>query len=133
MERATYSVAFYVKRTKILKDETSPLYGRVTINGERAEFSIQGSISLEQWDYFRRTKNNNSNAAKLLNRYFDEVKRKLHQYQIDIEDRGEEVTAEALKNAYLGINKESKTILQVFKEHNDLMGRLWLRGPLQVG
>jgi len=92
MERAIYSVAFYVKRTKTLKDETSPIYGRVTINGQRAEFSIQRSIPLDQWDYFKETKNNNSNAAKLLNRYFDEVKRKLHQYQIDIEDRGEEVT-----------------------------------------
>ena len=104
---------------KRLKDETSPIYGRVTINGERAEFSIQRSILLDQWDYFKETKNNNSNSAKLLNRYFDEVKRKLHQCQIDIEDRGEEVTAEALKNAFIGIDKDSKTILQVFKEHND--------------
>ncbi len=119
MERATYSVAFYVKRTKKLKDGTSPIYGRVTINGQRAEFSIQRSIPLDQWDYFKKTKNNNSNAAKLLNRCFDEVKRKLHQYQIDIEDRGEEVTAEALKNAFVGVDKNSKTILQVFKEHND--------------
>ena len=93
--------------------------GKLGRAGERAELSIQRSIPLDQWDYCKETKNNNSNAAKLLNQYFDEVKRKLHQYQIDIEDRGEEVTAEALKNAFTGIEKDSKTILQVFKEHND--------------
>jgi site-specific recombinase XerD len=47
------------------------------------------------------------------------LKGKLHQIRIEIEEHGKQFTASLLKKSYLGINDEDKTILEVFKEHNE--------------
>jgi len=50
MKRATFTVLFYIKRTKKLKDGTAPIYARITVNGLRAEFALQKSIDEDQWN-----------------------------------------------------------------------------------
>jgi len=119
MERATYSVAFYIKRTKTLKDGTCPIYAKITVNGKKAEFGLQKGISANDWEKFKEGKSANSNLYRQLNSYFDFVKMKLRDIRINLEERKIEVTASGLKDAFMGISRDSKTILQVFKEHND--------------
>ena len=118
MKRATFNVLFYIKRTKNLRDGTSPIYARITVNGNRAEFGLQRSIDSSEWDKRRGYANGHSKKAKQLNGYIDFVKGKLHQHRIELEERGKQFTAILLKNTYLGIDDEDKTILEVFKEHN---------------
>ncbi len=40
-------------------------------------------------------------------------------HRITLEERENEVSATGLKDAFMGISKDKKTLLQVFKEHND--------------
>ncbi len=119
MERATYSVSFYIKRTKKLKDGTCPIYAKITVSGQKVEFGLQRSASTQEWKKYKRNEGVNSKFFRQLDSYLDFVKMKLRDIRIDLEEKGIEVTAKALKNAYMGVNKNSKTILQVFQEHND--------------
>ena len=38
---------------------------------------------------------------------------------MELEERGKKVSAISLKNAYLGIDNDDRTILEIFKEHNE--------------
>ena len=119
MTRATYTVLFYIKRTKVLKDGTAPIYTRITINRQRSEFSLQKSIEESQWDNKRGCAKGYSKSAKNLNSYIDFVKNELYTHKRKMEEYGKRITAVTLKNTYLGIDEDNKTILEVFKEHND--------------
>ena len=119
MERATYNVSFYIKQTKTLKDGTCPIYAKITVSGQKVEFGLQRSASTQEWKKYKRNEGVNSKFFRQLDSYLDFVKMKLRDIRIDLEEKGIEVTAKALKNAYMGVNKNSKTILQVFQEHND--------------
>ena len=50
MTRASFTVLFYIKRTKELKDGMVPIYARITLNGQRAEYDHQKSTDENQWD-----------------------------------------------------------------------------------
>ncbi len=117
MKRATFRVLFYIKRTKKLKDDTAPVYARLTVNGLRVEFALQKSIDEEQWNKEKGCIFGTKSDAKKFNSSLDLVKNKLYGYKLELEQEGKEVTVVSLKNAYLGIDNSSKTILGVFNEH----------------
>ena len=119
MTRVTFKVLFYIKRTRVLKDGTVPVYVRVTVNGKRAEFRAQRSIDPKQWDSKKGCARGYSKAANDLNSHFDLIKAQLQQHKMVLSEQGKMITAESLKNAYLGLDEDSKTILEVFQEHND--------------
>jgi integrase len=119
MERATFTVSFFVKRTKKLKDGTSPIFVRITVNGERAEFGIQESIELEEWDAYQANRKRNTTSSRYLKALFDHIKFKLRQKKMYLEEENKVVTATSLKNEYLGIEEDNRTILQVIQEHNE--------------
>ena len=119
MERATFNVSLYIKRTKKLKDGTAPVFVRITIDGQRCDFGLQKSIPEDQWNIKKECIRGNSLNAKQLNLYFDFVKMKLLEHKINLEESGKKVTPLGLKKAFKGVEENNKTILQVFKEHND--------------
>jgi len=50
MERKTFSIMFFIKRTKLRKNQEAPVFLRIIVNGERADISIQRSINPDQWN-----------------------------------------------------------------------------------
>jgi hypothetical protein len=41
MKKWTLSILYYIKKTKLLKDGTAPVYVRITVNGKRAIMKIK--------------------------------------------------------------------------------------------
>ncbi|NVO21554.1 MAG: site-specific integrase, partial [Bacteroidetes bacterium] len=119
MKRATCKVLYYISRTKILKDGTIPIYIRMTINGQRAEFGLQRSILEDQWDNSLGKVKGSDKASRELNSYLEFVKSNILLKKRELEESGKEVSAHLLKNYYLGIDNSGRTILGIFKEHND--------------
>ena len=119
MTRATFKVLFYIRRTQILKDGTVPVYVRITVNRKRAEFGVQKSIEVDQWDSQKGCARGYSVKAKQLNSYLETIKAQLYQHKMVLSERGEVITAYKIKNAFLGIDDDKKTILKVFREHNE--------------
>ncbi len=119
MERTTFTVLFYIKRTKNLRDGTSPIYVRITMNGMRSEFGLKRSISVDLWNTKTGYAIGTSKEIISLNNYIDFVKGRLHQHRIHLEEHGKLLTAANLRNSYLGVEEQGRTILGVFKEHNE--------------
>lgn len=118
MRRTSFAVLFYVKRTKVLQDGTVPIYARITVNGQRAEFGLQRSIEEKQWNNKRGCAIGITKYARDINSYLDVVKANLLYEKREMEERGKRISAFELKNGYLGIESEGRSILQVFREHN---------------
>ena len=47
--KSTFSVIFYLKKNKVKKDGTSPIMGRITVDGTQAQFSCKVSIEAKLW------------------------------------------------------------------------------------
>jgi len=50
MKRKSYAILFYLKRSKLNKRGEAPIFMRITIDGIRAEASINRSIDPKQWN-----------------------------------------------------------------------------------
>lgn len=46
----TFGLSFYLKREKIRKDGTAPIYARITIDRKRATFAIKRYVHPNEWD-----------------------------------------------------------------------------------
>jgi hypothetical protein len=66
MNRKTFSLLFFVKRTKRLSHGEVPVYLRITVNSKRTEFSIKRSIKESNWDP-KRTKAKGSGKSAIAN------------------------------------------------------------------
>ena len=50
MKKKTFTILFYVKRTKLLRNGEAPIFMRITVDAIREEIAIKRSIKLEHWD-----------------------------------------------------------------------------------
>ncbi len=119
MERVIYSVIFYAKRAKRKKNGNLPIYGRITIDGKRAEFVVQSEILEDNWDFVRGCAAGNTKEAKKINDFLELVKSHIRDIKISMEERKLRITALDLKNSYLGVANNTQTFMNFFDEHNE--------------
>ena len=50
MQRNYFSILFFIRRTRLLKNGEAPIGLRITVNGQRAEIQIKRSIPEERWN-----------------------------------------------------------------------------------
>ncbi len=125
MQRTTFSVAFYIRRTRLNKHGESPIHLRITVNRMRADTTVKKTISPSLWDSTRGRVSSKSILGKELNLYLDAVRAKVTRIHRDMEMDGERITAQKVLDHYLGRNeKERHTILEVFREHNEKCRKL---------
>ena len=128
MKRATFTILFFVKKSKLLKDETAPIYLRITMNGKRSEISIKRSVKPNLWDTARNKVKGNAKDSKALNEYLNSVRGQIQNHQQALQEQGKEISAKMLTNAYLGIGEKQWTLKELFQEHNDNMKMLIDKG-----
>jgi len=125
MRRATFSILFYLKKSKKTEDNVYPIYVRITIKGSRAEFSMQQNISEKSWNPVKGRVRGLGHDVKKINSSLEYAKSKLYGYKIELEQEGKLVTPTSLKDKYKGVSSsDEKTILGIFKEHNDRCKKL---------
>ena len=124
IKRSTYNVLFVVNSTKKLKDGSLPVYLRLTINSERTEFALQRTIREESWVSESGRTDGKTKHNKEVNSYIDFVRSNLLLKKRELEERVILVTAEALKNAYLGIEHKVPEVLELFRDHNEKCKKL---------
>lgn len=81
MERQTFTIMFFIKRTKLHKNNEAPIIMRITVNGERSEITIQRRIDPDQWDNRKGCAKTVSSFGKELNQYLNQIKHQIYQHQ----------------------------------------------------
>tara|TARA_Y100001001_G_scaffold160891_1_gene184337 strand:- start:4345 stop:4887 length:543 start_codon:yes stop_codon:yes gene_type:complete len=76
-----------------------------------------------------------SQEVRQLNSYLSKIRTDLYLHADKLRDRGQVLTAVSLKESYLGLDKPSKMLLEIFQEHNDqvdsLVGRDFAEGTAE--
>ena len=115
--RNTFKVLFYVNSSKE-KNGVAPILGRITVNGQAAQFSCKQAVALSLWDAkANRVKGKGAEAQKI-NHALDKIKAKIIEHYGQIKEREGFATAEMVRNAYQGIGNEYETLLSAFDKHN---------------
>lgn len=117
----SFRVAFFLRRN-VLKNGESPVFMRITVNGQRAENNIQKSILPNLWSQAKERASGTSRTAVDLNRFIEEARIKVHAIVTELQQENEPVTAIIVQQRFYGINpkkKKEKTILEVIQAHND--------------
>lgn len=116
MKRSTFKVLFYLKRQSE-KNGKAPVMGRITINGTVSQFSCKLSVSPKLWDTEGNRAAGKSVEARQINEKLDSIRTNIGKQYQRISDRDSFVTAEKVKNAWLGFGDEHRLLLQTFDEY----------------
>jgi len=113
------SILFFVKRTKTNAKGLLPIFIRVTVNGERIEFTTKRFTTPEKWSVEGNRMKGTSVESKSTNSYLDALKAKVYDYQQQLIREDEPVNAENMRNKIMGIDKRSHMLIGIFQQHND--------------
>jgi len=128
MKKKTFAILFYVKRTKLLRNGEAPIFIRITVDAIRAEMSIQRSINLSDWIEKKGCAKPINAKNRELNHYLEHIRYRLYEIQKELEDENKTVTAELLKNRYIGKNETNVSFVELYTEHNQKLKELIGKG-----
>lgn len=117
--RTTFNTLFFLKRSGLKKDGTMPIMARVTVNGTVAHFSTKLSIIPDRWDIAANRAKGTSRESKDMNYLLSEIQVSLSNSYHELQRREGIITAESVKNDFLGISENHETLLNLFKKHNE--------------
>jgi len=112
--KSTFSIIFYLKRQVVKSDGTVPVMGRITVDGTKTQFSCKLTVDPKQWDTKGGRVAGRSVAALDANRKLDKMRVSINKHYQEIMERDNFVTAEKVKNAFLGLEYRCHTLMQVF-------------------
>lgn len=114
--KSTFSVIFYLKKAKVSKDGTSPIMGRITVDGTRSQFSCKISIDAGLWESKGGHAIGKSVASREVNRTLDKIRASITCHYHSIMERDNFVTAEKVRNAFQGIDSHSHTLMKLYED-----------------
>ena len=117
--RSTFKVLFYLKKNAPKKNGYVPVMCRITIDGTIAQFSCKLDVNPDLWDTQSGRASGRTTEAKDTNLFLDNIRVGVNTHYREIFDKDNYVTAEKVKNAYLGLGMKHETILKVFAQHNE--------------
>ena len=125
--RSTFRVLFYLKRDKARKDGTVPLYCRITVDGKEVRFGMKQYILPKFWDVNAGKATGRSNEAAEINAIVDSAKTAIHKVYRELQERENSVSAEKVKNVFLGIDSRQHSLVgifdQIMREKKALVGK----------
>ena len=104
MQRNYFTVLFFLKKSKLLKNGEAPICMRITINGKRAEVQIKRSIDVTKWNTQKECAIGREKKYQEINHYLDTIRTKILQIHRELEQDGKPITADIIKNIYLTIS-----------------------------
>ncbi len=122
--RSTFKVLFYIKKSATKKDGTTPIIARITVNGKLSQFSTKQFIKSADWSVDLGKAKGRSTQAKSINSLLEEIKTSIHKTYNNLIVRETVVTAEKVKNTFLGIGQEQFLLLELFEESNNNLKKL---------
>ena len=104
--------------------DSHAIYVRIVVNGSRCELALKQIINKNDWNTEKGAARPKTPALKKLNTYLEEVRAKLVSNYQQLDLSGDYLTAEMLKNAYLGktaAGEEKMTLSRLVAHHNEMM------------
>lgn len=126
MEKHCTMVYFTLRKNRPNKEGKCPIQLSISTNGERIYVTTGKSCHPNNWNENKQTVKGKSEEDRLLNDYLQQLRNKVYQKEVELNQRGYLVTPALLKDAIY--NKveclNEKTLMSVVREHNDMKKQL---------
>ncbi|QTV06735.1 site-specific integrase [Faecalibacter bovis] len=115
----------YLRNARVNKLGLVAIYLRITINGQRWDFSTNKFIDPKTWDAKNAKIKGSSQEASSINGYLDVLKMKIVNLEIEYSLRDEHLTLEDIKNFLTNKKKEVvRMLIPIFEHHNKQIKKL---------
>ncbi|RNL52635.1 site-specific integrase [Pedobacter jejuensis] len=132
--KTNFSLLFYMKKQKNYTKGIAPIYMRITVNGKRAESATGRYCEPERWNSKSGRSIGTKEDSRLLNSFLDQLQNMVYEAHGELLKSGYVITAESIKNRFMGREDKSLTLLQAITEHNQkveaLVGKEFVQGTL---
>lgn len=119
--QTNFNLLFFLKKNKGTKSDEALIFLRITLNGQRAEFSTGRRCLPSQWNASASKIIGTTNEARAFNMYLDTIQSKIYEAHRQLMQTGETISAESLKNKYQGKTDRPRMIIEIFQDHNKRM------------
>jgi integrase/recombinase XerD len=106
----------FILRTARTRGDQTPIYCRISVGIQRAEFATKRTVSISQWNNGK--VKGNSEEARTVNTYLKQIEAEIFEHYLALVGQKKPITADSLKEAYLGIEPDNHTLLQIVEYHN---------------
>ena len=122
MEKHCTTVYFLLKKSRKDKNGKTPIVAFISVNGERVSYYTGKKVSISEWDGGKQMVKGNSENARLINEYINQLRHKIFEKELELMEKGFLVTASLLKDA---VNDKveavnSKTLMQLFRDYQKM-------------
>ena len=122
--RSNINLLFYLKKRSTYKNGPVAIYLRFTVDGQRAEASTGKTCDPSRWNTQAGRAIGTKEDVRSLNSYLDTLQAKAQEFHRWMTANDEMVTAESLKNRFIGKTEKVRTLVTVFEDHNQKMRSL---------
>ncbi len=126
----TFGIQFIIRKNKA-KEELAPIYARVTVDARRVEISLKRWINPEDWDSIKGKAKGSRSEIKSLNHYLEEIRSRLVENYQELQVQKQLITAETIKNLFLGLDQKEYTLVRLIEYHNQVMKPMLAWGTLK--
>src|SRR5215831_9400531 len=113
----TFTVLFWLSKQRE-KNGKAPIYLRLTVDSKRIEICTHQKIDPHAWDQKAQKVKGKSEEAKIINTQLAIMQTDIHKHYGLLLAFDKPITAESIKNAYLGIGEKQKSLIEAFDFHN---------------
>lgn len=117
--KTNFSLLFYLKKQKVYASGPMPVYMRITVNGKRAEVSAGRDCEPSGWNSHAGRGFGAKSETKALNNYLDTLQAKVMNAHQQLIAAGEIITADKLRNQFIGRAEKAYFVVALFNEHNN--------------
>lgn len=126
----TFAIIFFTRKSRSNSNLLN-IYCRITVNGKRAEMSLKRSISMNSWDVSKSKARGTTTKTRILNNYLDSVYSKLLNCYKQLLEEDKIITANSIKNRFLGHDSIHKTLRELVAYHNTNMVAVLKQGTMK--
>ena len=130
--KTNFSLLFYMKKPKNYQKGPAPIYMRITVNGKRSEATTGRNCEPSRWNASAGRANGNKEEIRAFNAYLDDLQNKVYNAHRLLTEADEMITAENIRNKFLGKTEKLRSLIEIFKDHNQkveaLIGKEFAKG-----
>ncbi|NDW08461.1 site-specific integrase [Dysgonomonas sp. 520] len=124
--KSTYRILFLIRKKKLNKDGLTNIMVRISIGGEKAEFSSLQFVKPEMWNPLGKVMGKTKEVQQI-NDSLDKIKIALDKHYKAILEKDGYVTADKLRDTYLGKIVRKHTVLSLYdikvEQKRNLVGK----------
>ena len=117
--KSTFSVLFFIKRKKLLKNGDAPVYMRVTVDGRFLEASLKRGVNPKTWNEKKQRSPGHDRLSLELNDYLDDTLAKILKIHQRFADEKKIINPKTILDEWAGRIEKPKMLCEEFRTDNE--------------